>query len=71
MADIQSALFYFCLIEYVKVEYPRAKNKIVPGTREKLCNPIFKPVEFDWFRIQAKLNGLLMTPKQWIGKTKA
>jgi len=41
------------------------------GVWERLNNPVFKPVEFDGFRIQAGLNSFTLTPKQWIEKTGA
>ena len=41
------------------------------GIWEKLHNTVFKPVEFDGFRIQAGLNSFTLTPKQWIETTGA
>ncbi len=47
------------------------KNIEFLGIWEHLNNPVFKPVEFDGFRIQAGLNSFTLTPKQWIEKTGA
>ena len=41
------------------------------GIWEQLYNPNFKPIEFDGFRKQAGLNSFVLTPKQWIEKTRA
>ena len=41
------------------------------GIWEQLNNLDFKPVEFDGIRMQAGLNSVTLTPKQWIGKTGA
>ena len=41
------------------------------GIWELLNNPNFKPVEFDWFKMQAGINSFSLTPKQWIEKTGA
>jgi hypothetical protein len=38
---------------------------------EYLHNQNFKPVEFDGFRMEAGLNGFVMTPKKWIEATNA
>jgi hypothetical protein len=36
------------------------------GLREKICNPNFKPLEFEGFRMQAWINSFLMSPKKRI-----
>ena len=41
------------------------------GLWEKLCNPNFKPLEFEGFKKQAGLNSFVMTPKKWIETTSA
>lgn len=41
------------------------------GIWERLNNPIFNPVEFDGFKMQAGLNSFALTPKQWIERTGA
>jgi hypothetical protein len=50
----------------------RNRNTIeLLGIWESLHNPNFKPVEFDGFRMEAGLNGFVMTPKRWIEATNA
>ena len=50
----------------------RNRNTIeLLGIWESLHNPDFKPVEFDGFRMEAGLNGFVMTPKKWIESTNA
>jgi hypothetical protein len=50
----------------------RNRNTIeLLGIWEYLHNPNFKPVEFDGFRMEAGLNGFVMTPKKWIEATNA
>lgn len=39
------------------------------GLWENINNPIFKPLEFEGFRLQAGTNRFVLTPKQWIEKT--
>lgn len=41
------------------------------GIWEQLNNPVFNPVEFDGFRMQAGLNSFTLTPKRWIEATRA
>jgi len=41
------------------------------GTWEQLYNPGFKVVEFDHFKMQAGLPGFVLSPGQWVEKTKA
>ena len=41
------------------------------GIWEKINNPNFNPLEFEWFRKHAGLNSFVLTPKQWIEKTRA
>lgn len=41
------------------------------GIWEKLYNPVFKPVEFEGFRMQAGLNAFTLSPKKWIDSTGA
>ena len=36
-----------------------------------MTNPDFNPIEFEGFRNQAGLNSFVLTPKQWVEKTKA
>jgi len=50
----------------------RNRNTIeLLGIWEYLHNPNFNPVEFDGFRMEAGLNGFVMTPKKWIESTNA
>ena len=50
----------------------RNRNTIeLLGIWEFLHNPNFKPVIFDGFRMEAGLNGFVMTPKKWIESTNA
>lgn len=50
----------------------RNRNTIeLLGIWEFLHNPNFKPVEFDGFRMEAGLNGFVLTPKKWIEATNA
>ena len=50
----------------------RNRNTIeLLGIWEFLHNPNFKPVEFDGFKMEAGLNGFVMTPKKWIESTNA
>ena len=41
------------------------------GLWERLNNPRFNPVEFDGIRLQTGLNSFVLTPKQWLEKTRA
>ncbi len=41
------------------------------GIWEQLNNRDFKPVEFDGIKMQAGLNSIILTPKQWVDKTGA
>ncbi len=41
------------------------------GTWEKMYNPSFKVVEFDHFKTQAGLPSFVLSPTQWVEKTKA
>lgn len=41
------------------------------GLWETLHNPNFKPIEFEWFKIQAGANAFTMSPKKWIESTNA
>ncbi|OOG74935.1 KilA-N domain-containing protein [Algoriphagus sp. A40] len=41
------------------------------GTWEKIYNPDFKVVEFDHFKSQAGLPSFVLSPSQWVEKTKA
>ena len=41
------------------------------GTWEKIYNPNFKVVEFDHFKSQAGLPSFVLSPTQWVKKTKA
>ncbi len=50
----------------------RNRNTIeLLGFWETMYNPNFKPVEFDGFRKQARLNIFVMTTKKWIETTNA
>ena len=58
--------------DYVVQNWLRNRNTIeFLGFWEKINNPHFNPIEFDGFRKQAGLNSFILTPKQWIEKTKA
>lgn len=41
------------------------------GLWEKLCNPDFKPLEFERFRNEAGSNYFVLSPQRWIESTKA
>jgi len=41
------------------------------GLWEKINNPGFKPVEFDWFRAEAGSNHFVLSPSKWIKQTNA
>ena len=41
------------------------------GLWEKLNNPDFKPVEFDWFKMEAGTNAFTLSPQKWITATNA
>ena len=41
------------------------------GLWEKLCNPDFKPLEFERFRNEAGSNYFVLSPQRWIGDTQA
>jgi hypothetical protein len=74
---------YICLTDIAKSknsEHPddlirnwlRNRNTLeLLGIWERLHNPKFNPVEFDWIRKQAGLNSFTLTPKQWIERTSA
>src|SRR5690606_6674805 len=50
----------------------RNRNTIeLLGLWETIHNPDFKPVEFDGFRREARLNSFVLTPKKWIDTTQA
>lgn len=58
--------------DYIIQNWLRNRNTIeFLGIWEQLNNPGFNPIEFDGFRSQAGLNSFILTPKQWIEKTKA
>ena len=41
------------------------------GLWEKLCNPGFKPLEFERFRNEAGSNYFVLSPQRWIENTQA
>jgi hypothetical protein len=41
------------------------------GLWEKLCNPIFKPLEFERFKNEAGSNYFVLSPQRWIESTQA
>ena len=41
------------------------------GLWEKLCNPLFKPLEFEWFKNEAGSNYFVLSPQRWIESTQA
>jgi hypothetical protein len=41
------------------------------GLWEKLCNPNFKPLEFERFRAEAGSNYFVLSPQRWIAATNA
>ena len=74
---------YICLTDIAKVKNPINSNKIIEnwmrkrmtieylGLWESLNNSMFKPLEFEGFRIEAGLNSFMLSPKEWIEKTNA
>lgn len=71
---------YICLTDMARGEegvdhirnWMRNRNTIeFLGLWESMCNPNFKPVEFDGFRKEAGLNSFTMAPKKWIDATNA
>ena len=72
-----------CLTDIAKFKNPdhpddvirnwlRSRNTVeFLGIWERLNNPGFNPVEFDGIRMQTGLNSFVLTPKQWIEKTRA
>ena len=58
--------------DYILHNWLRNRNTIeFLGIWEHLNNPDFNPIEFDGFRKQAGLHSFILTPKQWIEKTRA
>jgi hypothetical protein len=58
--------------DYIIQNWMRNRSTIeFLGIWEKLNNPDFNPIEFDGFRKKSGLNIFILTPKQWINKTKA
>ena len=41
------------------------------GLWEKLCNPLFKPLEFERFKNEAGSNYFVLSPQRWIESTQA
>ena len=41
------------------------------GLWEQLCNPVFKPIEFDRFKNEAGSNYFVLSPQRWIESTNA
>ncbi|MCL5960733.1 MAG: KilA-N domain-containing protein [Chloroflexi bacterium] len=57
--------------DYIIQNWLRNRNTIeFLGIWEQLNNPNFKPIEFDGFRRQARLNSLALTAKRWTGDDK-
>ena len=79
----QSQQDAICLTDIAKFKNPdhpddvirnwlRSRNTVeFLGVWERLNNPDFNPVEFDGIRMQTGLNSFVLTPKQWIEKTRA
>ena len=79
----QSQQDTICLTDIAKFKNPdhpddvirnwlRSRNTVeFLGVWERLNNPDFNPVEFDGIRMQTGLNSFVLTPKQWIEKTRA
>lgn len=58
--------------DYIIQNWLRNRNTIeFLGIWEQINNPQFNPIEFDGFRKQSGLNSFILTPKQWIERTKA
>ncbi len=58
--------------DHVIQNWMRNRNTIeFLGVWERLNNPDFKPLEFEGIRNKAGLNSFVLTPKQWIGATRA
>jgi len=58
--------------DYIIQNWIRSRTTIeYLGIWEQLNNPDFNSIEFDGFRKQAGLNSFILTPKQWIEKSKA
>jgi len=58
--------------DYVVQNWLRSRNTIeFLGFWEKINNQSFNSIEFDGFRKMAGLNSFILTPKQWIEKTRA
>ena len=74
---------YICITDIARYKDPERTDYIIQnwmrnrntveflGIWERLNNPDFNPIEFEGFRKQAGLNSFVLTPKQWVGKTKA
>jgi hypothetical protein len=74
---------YICITDLARYKNPEHTDDVIRnwlrnrntiellGIWEYLHNPDFKPVEFDGFRMEAGLNGFVMTPKKWIEATNA
>jgi hypothetical protein len=58
--------------DHVIQNWMRNRNTIeFLGVWERLNNPDFNPLEFEGIRSKAGLNSFVLTPKQWIGATRA
>lgn len=58
--------------DYLVQNWLRNRNTIeFLGIWERLNNPDFNSIEFDGFRNKAGLNSFVLTPKQWIERTRA
>ena len=66
-----ASMMFFVNVQEIQ-NWLRSRNTIeFLGIWERLNNPDFKPIEFDGFKNQARLNSFVLTPKQWIEKTNA
>jgi hypothetical protein len=58
--------------DYVIQNWLRNRHTIeFLGLWERINNISFNSIEFDGFRMNSGLNSFILTPKQWIEKTKA
>jgi hypothetical protein len=58
--------------DHVIQNWMRNRNTIeFLGVWERLNNPGFNPLEFEGIRSKSGLNSFVLTPKQWIGATRA
>ncbi|PIR61374.1 MAG: hypothetical protein COU66_04175 [Candidatus Pacebacteria bacterium CG10_big_fil_rev_8_21_14_0_10_44_11] len=58
--------------DYVVQNWMRTRSTIeFLGLWEKLNNPNFNSIEFDGIKNESGINSFVLTPKNWITKTKA